>query len=126
MARIGIHDDTSLDASLCIVSCGGVSKEGLAAYLAARKLASEQFANVVSLAAVSAEEPRTLSSLRSAEMVVAIDGCDNDCATKTLEKAGIARIRHIRITDLNGSDGEQSTRVRVRKAVEKVKEFALE
>ena len=126
MATIGIRSGSSLDASVCIVSCSGISEEGLVAYLVARRLAAEGFGNVLSLAGVSGEDEQTLEAVRSAPMVMAIDGCEKDCAAKTLEKAGIHKVRHIRITDLDTSEGpSQSTPVKVRKAVEKVKELAL-
>jgi len=126
MATIGIRTDSSLDTSVCIVSCGGISEEGLVAYLVARRLAAEGFCNVLCLAGVSGSDEQTLTAMRSATLVVAIDGCEKDCAAKTLEQAGIRKVKHIRITDLDsqGSDS-RSTPVKVRKAVQRAKELAL-
>ncbi len=46
-----------------------------------------------------------LNSMRAADRIVAIDGCDTDCAAKLLRKAGFENLHHIRVTDLGFEKG---------------------
>ena len=36
----------------------------------------------------------------AAPVLLAIDGCPQDCAKKTLEFAGFTNVKHVRVTDL--------------------------
>ena len=38
--------------------------------------------------------------------LIAIDGCPQDCAKKTLELAGFTGVQHVRVTDLGFKKGQ--------------------
>ena len=47
-----------------------------------------------------------INATREAETVLVLDGCQLECAKKTLEQAGIDNFRHVQITDLGLVKGQ--------------------
>ena len=47
-----------------------------------------------------------IATAAAAPMLLAIDGCPQDCAKKTLELAGFTEVKHLRITDLGFKKGQ--------------------
>jgi uncharacterized metal-binding protein len=68
--------------------------------LTARALAAGGVGKLGCLARLSARDERMEDEIRSADRVVAIDGCPGDCVRKTLEAAGIDGFEHVRLTEL--------------------------
>jgi uncharacterized metal-binding protein len=50
--------------------------------------------------------PKTPRGCRASPALLAIDGCPLDCAKKTLELAGFANVKHVRVTDLGFKKGK--------------------
>lgn len=88
-----------------IFACSGAADVGQLADLAARKLTQEGCGRLFCLASVGGRVATMLETVRSATRILAIDGCREECARKTLEQAGFARIRHIQLEDLGFRKG---------------------
>ncbi len=71
---------------------------GMAAMEAVKQVGLGQAA-IACLAGVPPGVPTVMNRLRSAERVVAIDGCATDCARKVAEAAGLTLTRSITLAD---------------------------
>jgi uncharacterized metal-binding protein len=58
------------------------------------------------LAGIGANISGFVQSSKSAGKNLVIDGCPMDCAKKTMERAGITSILHIRVTDSGFKKGD--------------------
>ena len=58
------------------------------------------------LAGVGGRLPDFVQKAISAGKVLAIDGCDKDCARQTLQSAGCSGFQHVRVTDLGLEKGK--------------------
>ena len=83
-----------------IFTCAGAAHTGQVANRAGVELATEKEGKLFCVAAVAAEIPQTLERARSAKVRVAIDGCEDHCCRKLLEKAGLSAEVHIVVTNL--------------------------
>ncbi len=68
--------------------------------LTARALAMDGVGTMGCLARLSAQDRNMKDEIRSADRVVAIDGCPSECVRKTLEAAGIDGFEHVRLMEL--------------------------
>ncbi|MBM4017900.1 MAG: zinc-binding protein [Planctomycetes bacterium] len=82
-----------------VFACSGAVDVGEIADRAARMLNREGAARMYCLGGIGAHLDESLADARKAGRILAIDGCPQDCARKCLEQAGLANIRHMRITD---------------------------
>ena len=73
---------------------------------AARKLAAANVAWMSCLAGIGGRVSGLMANAAAAPRLLAIDGCPLDCAKKTLELAGFAHVRHLRVTDLGFKKGK--------------------
>ncbi len=87
-------------APTLIFPCSGSSDTGEIADRAARKMTRDGTGSMACLAGVGGQVKGIVLSAEAAGAVLAIDGCPLDCARKTLELAGIRKIRHLRLSDL--------------------------
>jgi uncharacterized metal-binding protein len=83
-----------------VYPCSGAADVGGIADHAARLLDAEAKAWMSCLAGIGGRVSGLLASAAAAPALLAIDGCPQDCARKTLELAGFTGIRHLRVTDL--------------------------
>ncbi|WP_300523115.1 putative zinc-binding protein [Aminiphilus sp.] len=88
-----------------LFSCSGAADLGALADGAARKLMVEGEGNMSCLALVATGSSGLALSARSADRVLALDGCGLDCARKCLEQAEIRDFIHLRLTDLGLKKG---------------------
>jgi uncharacterized metal-binding protein len=88
-----------------IFACSGAADVGQIADLAARKLTQQAVGRMYCLAGVGGRVPAILETTRTATAILAIDGCPQECARKTLEQAGFARCRHLQLLDLGLTKG---------------------
>jgi uncharacterized metal-binding protein len=58
------------------------------------------------LAGIGGRVSGLMANVSAAPALLAIDGCPQDCAKKTLELAGFTNIRHVRVTDLGFKKGK--------------------
>jgi len=93
-------------APTLIFACSGSSDVGEIADRAARKLMRDGAGRMYCLAGVGGRVSGILLSTQAAESILAIDGCPLVCAKHTLEKAGIARFRHVQLGEIGMAKGE--------------------
>jgi uncharacterized metal-binding protein len=89
-----------------IFACSGAADVGAISDRVARKLARDGAGQMFCLAGVGGRVPGILDKTRSAERILAIDGCSLDCAKMTLELAGFEDFIHTRVTDLGMEKGQ--------------------
>lgn len=94
------HHSTCQAAKTILLACSGASEDGSVADLTARALAMGGVGTMGCLARLSAQDGSMEDEIRSADRVVAIDGCPGECVRKTLEAAGIDGFEHVRLTEL--------------------------
>ena len=83
-----------------IFTCAGAAHTGQVANRAGIQLMQQKSGKLFCIAAVGAVIPEKMERARAAAKRVAIDGCDDHCCKKILEKAGLTVDCHIVVTDL--------------------------
>lgn len=83
-----------------LFACSGAADTAEIADRAVRKVHRDGTARMYCLAGVGADIDTILANTRGAGKLVVVDGCETDCARKLMEKAGFARLLHLRVTDL--------------------------
>jgi uncharacterized metal-binding protein len=92
--------------SALVYPCSGSADVGEIADRAARRLDAEDKAWMSCLAGIGGRVSGLLANAAAAPALLAIDGCPQDCAKKTLELAGFTNIRHVRVTSLGLAKGK--------------------
>ncbi len=100
-AKHGTAEDLKL-----IFACSGASDVGHLTDLAARALAKDGSGKMYCLAGIGGRVESMLALTRSAKKIVALDGCAQECARKTLELAGFSAFAHLKLEDLGLAKGE--------------------
>lgn len=83
-----------------IFTCAGASHAGQVANRAGVQAAQQGLGNLFCVAAVAADIPDKMDRTRKAGRRVAIDGCDDHCARRIMERAGIPVDVHVVLTDM--------------------------
>ena len=83
-----------------IFTCAGAAYSGQVSNRAGVNLAQAGAGNLFCIAAVAAEIPDKLDRARNAGQRVVIDGCEDHCARKVMEKAGLPVDLHVDVTTL--------------------------
>jgi len=83
-----------------IFPCSGAADVGEISDRAARKLTVMGTGKMFCLAGIGGNISGMIASAKGADRLLAIDGCPQDCARKTLEQRGIEGFLHFRVTDL--------------------------
>ena len=83
-----------------IFTCAGAAYSGQVANRAGVQLMEQGAGNLFCIAAVAAGIEQKLDRARKAGRRVAIDGCEDHCVRKVLEKAGLAADMHVVLTDM--------------------------
>lgn len=89
-----------------IFPCSGASDVGEIADRAGRKLTADGAGKMYCLAGIGGRVSGIMASTQAAGKILAIDGCPQDCARKTLEQAGFGAFQHMRVTDLGMAKGQ--------------------
>ena len=58
------------------------------------------------LAGIGGNVDTIMENTRAADKILVIDGCETDCARKTLERGGFKEFIHFRVTDLGFEKGQ--------------------
>lgn len=95
----------SIPSTRLIFACSGAADVGQIADLTARKLMQQGVGRMFCLAGLGGRVPAILETTRTATAILAIDGCPQDCARKTLEHAGFTSYRHLQLQDLGLTKG---------------------
>jgi uncharacterized metal-binding protein len=93
-------------APTLIFPCSGGSDCGSVSDLAARSLTKHGVGKMYCLAGLGGDVAPIIANTKAAGKVLAIDGCNLDCAKKTLERVGIAVSAHVRMADLGMEKGK--------------------
>ncbi|MCD6445853.1 putative zinc-binding protein [Candidatus Bathyarchaeota archaeon] len=72
-----------------ILSCGGAANVGLIGYLAAVELTKEGKARMCCVTPLGAKMPYYVNIMKRAKKLIVINGCQNECARKVAEQAGV-------------------------------------
>jgi uncharacterized metal-binding protein len=86
--------------TVVLLPCSGASNSGQIANQAAVKLTEEGVGNMYCLAGIGAHIEGMVESAKSANRIVAIDGCSVACASKVIEHLGLTVTNRICVTDL--------------------------
>ncbi len=107
-----------------IFTCAGAAHAGQVANRAGVELMAEKEGKLFCVAAVAAEIPEKLERARSARIRVAIDGCEDRCCLKVLDRARLPPAVHVVVTDLGieKSPKEPHMIVDAKRTVDAVKE----
>lgn len=106
------YDMAEKDSCVCsaapklIFVCSGAADVGAIADQAARKLTRDGAGKMYCLAGVGGRVSGIMKSTEAAAGLLAIDGCQLDCAKHCLEEAGFKKFQHMRVTDLGLEKGK--------------------
>ena len=89
-----------------IFPCSGGSDVGAVSDQAARKLTRDGAGKMYCLAGIGGRVTGIMETTKTASTILAIDGCEQDCARKTLEIAGVTKFAHLRLSDLGMAKGQ--------------------
>jgi len=105
-----------------VFTCAGAAYAGQLANHAGIDLMKAGKAKLFCVAALAAELPEKLDRAGSAGKRIAIDGCDDHCCRKIMEKVGVPVDIHVAVTDLGieKQPAEPHMLVHARRVVEEV------
>jgi uncharacterized metal-binding protein len=83
-----------------VFTCAGAAYCGQVANRAGVQLAEQGTGQLFCLAAIGGRVEAKMDRARQAEACVAIDGCEDHCARKTLELAGLTVEAHVVLSDM--------------------------
>ena len=92
--------------TIVLLPCSGASNCGQIANQAAVNLTEEGVGNMYCLAGIGAHIEGMVESAKSANRIVAIDGCSVACASKVIEHLGLTVTNRICVTDLGIEKGQ--------------------
>jgi uncharacterized metal-binding protein len=100
MDEDGCTCDLEQKKKILIFACSGASNVGQLANAAAIELARQGQGIFYCIAGIGAHLSGMLETARTADEIIAIDGCPASCVKSTLEHAGLPIHRHVIVTDL--------------------------
>jgi uncharacterized metal-binding protein len=86
--------------------CSGAADTAEIGDLSVRQLQKAGEAKMFCLAGIAGKVEQIETKTREAGRLLAVDGCDSDCARKTLELGGFTGFLHVRVTDLGWEKGK--------------------
>ena len=89
-----------------IFACSGAADVGAVADQAARKLTKDGAGKMYCLAGIGGRVSGIMATTESAARILAIDGCPQNCARKTLEEGGFKKYEHLQLSDLGMEKGQ--------------------
>ncbi len=93
------------DAPRLVFACSGASDVGAVADQAARRVSRIKLASMGCLAAVANKLDFSTDPVKAAERIIVIDGCSENCAKLTMEKAGVSAFDHVLVSELGMEKG---------------------
>lgn len=98
--------------------CSGAADTGEITDQAARSMSRCGLGRMSCLALVGSDNQPLLDAARRATGLLAIDGCPEDCARKTLESHGLTNVLHLRLSDIGLAKGKSpATKENIEKVV---------
>jgi uncharacterized metal-binding protein len=89
-----------------VFPCSGAADVGELSDQAARQMSKDGTGKMYCLAGIGGKVDAILANTRGAARVLAIDGCSQECASKTLEKAGFEGFEHLKLWEMGYRKGE--------------------
>jgi len=86
--------------------CSGAADTAEIADLAVRQLHKAKEAKMFCLAGIAGDVELIVVNSQAANRLLVVDGCDSDCAMKTMQKNGFSDFVHFRVTDLGWEKGK--------------------
>ncbi len=93
-------------ASDLMFCCSGAADTAEIADLAVRQLHKAKEAKMFCLAGIAGDVELIVVNSQAANRMLVVDGCDSDCAKKTMQKNGFNDFVHFRVTDLGWEKGK--------------------
>jgi uncharacterized metal-binding protein len=107
-----------------IFACSGAADVGQIADQAARKLSRDGAGRMFCMTGIGGRVSGIMKTTESAEKILAIDGCQLNCAKNTLEQAGFNEFRHLQVADTGLEKGKSpATEENIAKVVNRGKEM---
>ncbi len=97
---------TCSTAPKLVFPCSGASDVGGLSDRAARQMTLNGTGKMFCLAGIGGRVEGILANTRAAGKILAIDGCPEECARKTLELAGFKNFEHLKLADLGLEKGK--------------------
>jgi uncharacterized metal-binding protein len=88
-----------------VFACSGASDVGAVADQAARRVSRMKLASMGCLSAVANGLDFAMDPVKLADRIIVIDGCPENCAKLTMEKAGVCSFEYILLSDLGMEKG---------------------
>lgn len=89
-----------------IFACSGAADVGEISDRAARKMTQDGAGKMFCLAGIGGRIAGIIKKTQAASKVLAIDGCELDCAKNCLHQGGFQGFEHLRVTDLGLQKGQ--------------------
>ena len=108
-------------------SCSGAADTAEIADRAVRTLHKAGEAKMFCLAGIAGGVELIVANSRAANRMLVVDGCDSDCARKTMQRNGFNEFTHFRVTDLGWEKGKTPvTEERVAEAASRLRQLLAE
>lgn len=88
-----------------VFACSGAADVGALADQAARKMSRDGTGNMFCMGGIGGFVEPILNKTKTAERILAIDGCPLNCVKATLERSGFSKFEHLLVTDLGFEKG---------------------
>lgn len=107
--------------------CSGAADTAEIADLAVRQLHKAKDAKMFCLAGIAGDVELIVDNSQAANRTLVVDGCDSDCAKKTMQRNGFNDFVHFRVTDLGWEKGKTpATAERVAEAAARLRTILQE
>jgi uncharacterized metal-binding protein len=104
--------------------CSGAADTAEIADRAVRTLHRAGEVKMFCLAGVAGGVEQIVTNTQAAERRIVVDGCEADCARKTMERNGFTEFLHLRVTDLGWEKGKTPvTEERIGQAAGRLREM---
>lgn len=110
-----------------IFCCSGAADTAEIADRAVRELHKAKEARMFCLAGIAGDVELIVVNSQAANRMLVVDGCDSDCAKKTMQRNGFNDFIHFRVTDVGWEKGKTPvTAERVADAAARLRTILLE
>ena len=95
---------------ILIFACSGAADVGAISDKAARTMAQEGIGKMFCLAGIGGRVDGIMKTTKSADKILAIDGCPMNCTKSCLEQAGFNSFAHLQLEDLGLEKGKSQVK----------------
>ena len=103
---VGSPKCTCAGQNVLMFSCSGAADIAEIGDRAVRSLHKAGDARMFCLAGISGKVESIEANTRGADRLLVVDGCESDCAKKTMELGGYTEFLHLRVSDLGFEKGK--------------------